>query len=194
MRSAGRPRFVLDQNFPTPIIEALRAYIVEAELVALSALHPRLSTLDDWQLLVALSQEMPQCDGLVTTDNSMLRQERELATLLRTKLTLVVADAVGDDPIKATGLVLAHLPWIAKQRHRHEAQVWVLRTVSKPGEDPWDRLKRIAGQQGEDARALYDRYRIPSLPQLARDLLAAGPNLTRASGRAGKRLRPRRRR
>lgn len=83
MSAVRRPRFVLDQNFPTPIIEALRSYIVEAELVPISALHPRFSTLEDWQLLVAISQETPPCDGLVTTDNSMLRQERELATLLR---------------------------------------------------------------------------------------------------------------
>lgn len=141
--------FALDQNFPTPIIDALRAYIAEAELVPIGDIHPRLPTLDDWEVLVALSEQSPVCDGLITTDNSMLLQERELATLIQTKLTLVVADAAGDDPLKATGLVLAHLPWIAKQRHRHQAQVWLLRTHAKPAEDPWDRLRRIAERQGQ---------------------------------------------
>ncbi len=173
MSPTRRTRFALDQNFPTPIIEALRAYIVEAELVPIGDIHPRLPTLDDCELIVALSQETPACDGLITTDNSMLLQDRELAALIQTKLTLVVADAAGDDPIKATGLVLAHLPWIAKQKHRHQAQVWLPRTMSRPAEDPWDRLRRIAKQQGEtDPKALYDRHRIPSSARLARQLLA----------------------
>ena len=185
MIASERPRFALDQNFPTPIIDALRAYIVEAELVPVHTIHSRLAVLDDWQLLVALSQQTPPYAGLVTTDNSMLLQERELSVLLQAKLTLVVADAAGDDPLKATGLLLAHLPWIAKQKHRHRAQVWVLRTTSRPAEDPWERLQRIGAQQGiADPRAIYDQHQIASLPQLARQLLAAD------SGRSGAPRRP----
>ncbi|HEX5759540.1 MAG TPA: hypothetical protein VF121_10125 [Thermoanaerobaculia bacterium] len=171
-----RPRFALDQNFPAPIVTALRDYIVEADLVAIGDIHPRLPTLDDWQLLVVLSRESPTCDGLVTTDNSMLLQERELAVLIQTKLTLVVADAAGDDPIKATGLGLAYLPWIAKRKHRHQAQVWLLRTMPRPAEDPWERLKRIATQQGEvDPKTLYAKHKIAAPAQLAKELLAVAP-------------------
>jgi hypothetical protein len=187
---SGRPRFALDQNFPTPIIEALGAYIVEAELVPLARLHPRLPTLDDWALLVALSQQTPSCAGLVTTDNSMLLQERELAVLLQTKLTLVVAHASGDDPLKATGLLLTHLPWIARQEHRHRPQLWELRTANKKPDDPWDRLRRIAAQQGsDDPRALYDRHRLGSLKQLAQTLLTprGGRRSSAASRPAGDR-------
>ncbi len=190
-----RPRFALDQNFPAPIVAALRDYIVEADLVAIGDIHPRLPTLDDWQLLVVLSRESPACDGLVTTDNSMLLQERELAVLIQTKLTLVVADAAGDDPIKATGLVLAYLPWIAKRKHGHQAQVWLLRTAPRPAEDPWDRLKRIAQQQGEtDPKALYARHKIAAPAQLARELLAVAPTARGARSPLARRSRRRNRR
>ncbi|HVF59610.1 MAG TPA: hypothetical protein VNJ70_07370 [Thermoanaerobaculia bacterium] len=195
MSQPRRPRFALDQNFPAPIVAALRDYIVEADLVPIGDIHPRLPTLDDWQLLVVLSRDSPACDGLVTTDNSMLLQERELAVLIQTKLTLVVADAAGDDPIKATGLVLAYLPWIAKRKHRHQAQVWVLRTMPRAAEDPWDRLKRIAKQQGDaDPKRLYSRHKIASPAQLAKDLLAmpSSPGGTRS--KLGRRTRRRIRR
>ena len=173
MSSVDRPRFGLDQNFPTPIIDALRDYIVEAELVPISHIHPRLPTLDDWQLLFALSEQLPVCAGLITTDNSMLLQDRELATLIQAKLTLIVADAAGDDPIKATGLLLTHLPWIARQQHRHQAQVWLLRTSSRPAEDPWERLRRIAQHQTNPTLVLFmTGTRIASPARLVRELLA----------------------
>ena len=176
MIPSGKPRFALDQNFPTPIVRALESYIVEAELTPLADLHPRLPVLEDWELLVALSQYAPSFAGLVTTDNSMLRQERELSVLLQTKLTLVVADAAGDDPLKATGLLLTHLPWIARQRHGEQAQVWELRTANKPPLAPWDLLRKIASQQGSgDPRVLYERHQLGSLKALARELLAPAP-------------------
>jgi hypothetical protein len=114
---------------PLPDVEpAEREEHMALRLAAARRQHAGRPTLADWELLVALSQQSPPCAGLVTTDNSMLLQERELAVLLQTKLTLVVADAAGDDPLKATGLLLTHLPWIARQEHRHRAQVWVLRS------------------------------------------------------------------
>ena len=55
---AKRPpvRLALDQNFPTPILAALSDFIVDIELVPLRKIDPRLSTLDDRELIIALHQ------------------------------------------------------------------------------------------------------------------------------------------
>ena len=78
--------FALDKNFPEPIVGVLSDFQADAQLVPLDRIDQRMSTLDDWELLLALHDPW---DGLVTTDSSMLSQGRELATLIQTKLTLV---------------------------------------------------------------------------------------------------------
>jgi len=50
---------------------------------------------------LALHQHKRPWDGLITTDSSMLNQAPELAALLRTKLTLVVATESGYNPVRA---------------------------------------------------------------------------------------------
>ncbi len=108
-----RRLFALDQNFPQPIVSALSEFMAEAELVALADIDARLADLDDWEVLLALHHHEREWDGLLTTDTGMLSLPRELAVLMQTRLTLVVAHAAGHDPLKATGLVLTYLPWIA---------------------------------------------------------------------------------
>jgi hypothetical protein len=117
-------RFALDQNFPTPVVDSLKAYLIEAELVSVRQIDPKLARMDDWELLLALHHSQPRCDGLITTDSSMTSLPRELAVLLQTKLTLVVAAESGHDPLKATGLVLAHLPQICCCWLRRSAEIW----------------------------------------------------------------------
>ncbi len=96
-------RFALDQNFPEPIVNALAAWLrVDAELVPIRTIDLRMATIDDWQILHALHAADEPWDGLITTDARMLSLPKELALLCQTKLTLVVAEAVGHDPIKAT--------------------------------------------------------------------------------------------
>lgn len=168
-----RRLFALDQNFPLPIVAVLRDYMVEAELVAFEAIDPRLSVLDDWEVLLALHHHGRAWDGLITTDASMLRLPRELSVLLQTKLTLVVADAAGHDPMKATGLVLTHLPGICKRTRPNLAQAWVLRATQRPHDDPWSLLTRVAERQGVGADALYAEARL-SREALRKDPLAAG--------------------
>lgn len=90
----------------------------------------------------------------------MLSLPKELALLCQTKLTLVVAEAVGHDPIKATGLILAHLGRICEQTRSDRAQMWRLRTNTRPAEDPWDLVTRVADRRGETAADLYARERL----------------------------------
>jgi hypothetical protein len=51
--------------------------------------------LDDWELLLALHHHEEVWNGLITTDSSMLNQAPELAALIQTKLTLIVAAESG---------------------------------------------------------------------------------------------------
>lgn len=85
--------YALDQNFPQPIVNALTRFQVHAELVPVWQIDERMSDLDDWELLLALHHHERPWAGLITTDRSMLSQARELATLMKTHLTLVVAMA-----------------------------------------------------------------------------------------------------
>ena len=97
-------RLALDQNFPTPILPALADFIVGIELVPLRKIDHRLSTLDDRTLVVALHQLGVQ--GLVTNNYKMLKNPKELAAIVATKLTVFAIEGVGDDPIRATGALL----------------------------------------------------------------------------------------
>jgi hypothetical protein len=163
--------FALDQNFPQPIVESLREFMTEAELVAVGDIDPRLSEIEDWELLLALHHHEREWDGLITTDAGMLVLPRELSVLMQTKLTLVVADAAGHDPLKATGLVLAYLPWVASHTLRDEAQLWVLRAANRPHENPWDWLEKVAGRRDTTAALLYADERLAE-DELERNPLA----------------------
>jgi len=165
------PRFALDQNFPTPIIDALRSFIVEAEVVSVRDIDSRLSRLDDWQLLLALHHHSDRWEGLITTDSSMVLLPRELAVLVQTKLTLVIAEESGHDPLRATGLVLAHLPAIAKRTRPDVAQIWRLRALTPPHRDPWDELARVGRHTNTSARALFAQNKLTD-EELAKDPLA----------------------
>ena len=154
-------RFALDQNFPEPIVEGLADWLAsDAALVPIRRIDKRMATLDDWEVLAALHADETAWDGLITTDAKMLSLPRELAVMSQTRLTLVVAEAVGHDPIKATGLVLAHLGRICEQTRPDEAQVWRLRTSTKPAEDPWDFFTKVAERRGSDPQELYAAERL----------------------------------
>ena len=115
--------FALDQNFPQPIIQALDAFIPEAELVPVWEIDRLLAELDDWEVLLALHHHQRPWDGLITTDSGMVKLPREMATLRQTNLTLVVARDAGHDPIKATGLLFTHLAYICEKTTPDEPQV-----------------------------------------------------------------------
>lgn len=153
--------FALDQNFPEPIVDALAEFLSEdAELVPIRRIDARLPTADDWQVLHRLHINGRPWDGLITSDHNMLGLPKELALLCQTKLTLVVAAAAGHDPIKATGLLLAHLGAICEQTRPDRAQVWTLRTTRKTPADPWAYMTQAATRQDISADALYRRERL----------------------------------
>ncbi|MGZ4777663.1 MAG: hypothetical protein ACXV5L_00580 [Thermoanaerobaculia bacterium] len=172
---SDRRLFALDQNFPQPIVAVLANYIPEAELVPIGDINPRMSRLEDWEVLLALYNDRRPWGGLITNDASMLSLPREMSVLIQTKLTLVVAEATGHDPIKATGLVLAHLPSICERTTRDVPQVWHLRTAARPHDDPWDRLKDIAKRSGGTAKQQFNDHK------LSDDELTTSPLIKRDS-------------
>jgi hypothetical protein len=129
--------FALDQGFPQPIVSALDDYLrVEAKLVPLSVIDRRLPDMEnDWEILLSLHHHAEPWDGLISTDTGMLDLPRELATLMQTRLTLVVCRAVGHDPIRATGLLLTHLSTICNDTNARPCT-----TV-----DAWRRATKGAG-------------------------------------------------
>jgi hypothetical protein len=165
--------FALDHNFPEPIVEVLSEVQDggEADLVSVSDIDPRMADLDDWEIMLALHRHERNWDGLITTDSSMLNQPPELAVLLQTNLTLIVAMGAGDDPIKATGLLFAYLGGICGRTDPDTAQVWKLTAVNRPAHKPWDELKRAADHQQRDVGDLWRENRL-SEAELAVDPLA----------------------
>ncbi len=97
--------FVLDQNFP---FQATGLPWPPALTVSpLRAIDPDLtSDHDDWEIFRAL-HDRGGIDGFITNDASLLNLAREMVMLSRTQIILVVT----------AGLLMLHLPQIAKQQH-----------------------------------------------------------------------------
>jgi hypothetical protein len=163
--------FALDKNFPEPIVSNLSDFQADAQLVPLDRIDARMSTLDDWELLLALHHHPDAWDGLITTDSSMLSQGPELATLIQTKLTLVVAVASGHNPVKASGLLFAYLAGICQRTTCERAQVWRLNAANRPHEDPWDFLRRFAEHKGRSAEDAWAELKL-SAAAMSQDPLA----------------------
>ena len=152
--------FALDQNFPQPLIDAAAPYFQDVELEPLWRIDRRLADLDDWEVLLALHHHARPFDGLITTDDSMLNQARELEVVRQTNLTLVVIRAAGHDPIKATGLLLAHLDYVVSQTTPDRPQVWAFRTGNRPASDPYESIERIAAHQNRDVEEVLGEARL----------------------------------
>lgn len=87
---------------------------------------------------------------MISNDTSMLEQERELAVLGYTHLTLVAPVAAGHDPIRSTGLVLAHIEDIASRTSPRRPQVWRLPSRTGGGNHPDQFLEKLAKQGNID--------------------------------------------
>lgn len=169
--------FALDHNFPDPIVSVLAGYQADAHLVRVDQIDPRMADLDDWELLLGLHHHEDAWDGLITTDSSMLNQGPELAALIQTKLTLVVAMEAGHNPVKACGLLFAHLAGVCNRTRPDTAQVWRLNAVSRPHLEPWDLLALFADHNGRTTEDAWAEYK------LSQSVLAADPLIGR--GRRG---------
>ncbi len=162
--------FALDKNFPQPIVGVLSDFQADARLVPIDQIDRRMSRLDDYELLLALSHHTEPWDGLITTDSSMLAQGPELAALIQTRLTLVVAVASGHNPVKASGLLFAYLAGICQRTTPDRAQIWRLNAANRPSEEPWDFLKRFAEHNDRHVDSVWAEFKL-STTELERDPL-----------------------
>jgi hypothetical protein len=163
--------FALDHNYPAPIIEQAQPYLDDVELVYIEKIDSRLPEFDDWELLLALHHHPRDWDGMISNDTSMLDQERELAVLGYTQLTLVAPVAAGHDPIRSTGLVLAHIENIASQTTPRRPQVWRLGGRTSRGDHPDRFLEKLAKRADLDPIDLR-KEAMPSNAVLRQDPLS----------------------
>lgn len=163
--------FALDHNFPQPIVAVLAEFQADAELVRVDAIDDRMPDLEDWELLLALHHHGDPWDGLITTDSSMLVQGTELAALIQTKLTLVVAMEAGHNPVKASGLLFAYLAGICQRTEPGTAQVWRLNAANRPPDKPWEFVKRYAEHNNRSTDDVWAEFKL-SPEDFARDPLA----------------------
>jgi hypothetical protein len=101
----------------------------------------------------------------------MLDQERELAVPGYTHLTLVAPVAAGHDPIRSTGLVLAHIEDIASRTSSRRPQVWRLPGRTGGGHHPDQFLDKLAKKSNLDPLDLRKKA-MPSRSILQNDPLS----------------------
>jgi hypothetical protein len=133
MQLPKRPAFALDENFPQPILrEAIDKFVLGIEIALLVDIDlSLLGAYQDHELIAELARK--RIDGLVTCDDSMVFRPEVLEAIERFGFTLVTCRRVGDDPVRASGLLLVHLPDVAKRYQRRRPQIWRLGTVeSRP--------------------------------------------------------------
>ncbi len=138
----------------------LTAAMPEATLVPVRKIDQRLIEFDDWQLFLALHHHPEPWDGLITTDSSILKLPKELSVLMQTKLTLVVPTKAGSDPLRATGLLLTHLPHICKNTLRGRAQIWKLSAMLRPNEKPRTYLQQLAERKQTEFRPFFNAHKL----------------------------------
>jgi hypothetical protein len=118
---------VLDENFPEPILrEAIETYVLDLELVSIRDFAPELTgeQVEDWQVILGLRQRGAQ--GLVTCDDAMLEVAQVVAVIEQTTFSVVTCRAAGDDAVKASGMLLTHLPAVGNRHNNDKPQVWRL--------------------------------------------------------------------
>lgn len=163
-----RPRFVLDQNFPAPILSAasLDRWLPEFEIVSIRDHDRRLSRdFEDWEVILGCSQS--GAEGFISDDGGMLDNPRVIAVVEQTRMTLVVCAEINHDPIAATGLLLGHLPRVAKRRRSDRAQIWKIHpTEQRPRKlsEFKERIERNSGMRVDDFRLSKAALQEPLLP------------------------------
>jgi len=80
---------------------------------------------------------------------------------MRTKLSLVVTIAAGDDPILATGLLFVHLTSICRRSDPAAPQIWRLSAAERRPDDPLDLVSKAADHRHMTAGAFLAEGQLP---------------------------------
>lgn len=152
-------RFLLDQDFPLLMADA--GYWPGVTLDPLRDVHRDLTeNHDDWQVLAEISRRGGY-DGFITLDSAMLNQPKEMVVLHQSLLKLIVIDDGGNDPLVATGLLMAYMPQILKRFDESKPQLWIVRPGERKPTNPWDQITAIANHRGANPRQLRTENLVP---------------------------------
>ncbi len=162
------PRFALDEGFPDTIFK-LADLLPGIDLVALRSADSRLvGNSEDWAVLLRLHQL--GYDAFLTTDGRMTEDPKVLAVLHQTRSTLVSFLETGHEAIRASGLTLLHLPYIAKSNVETLPQLWTLRPPQKKdAKKAWDQIGEVASRHAISAQQLFNTQRLTD-EELTNDL------------------------
>lgn len=142
----------LDHNFPVPILDCLHEFIVDVNLLPLRRIDERLADLDDRQLVIALHQL--GYPGFVTSNYKMLQNPRELAAVIATGLNVFAIEAVGHDPLRATGALLLDLPSAVRAMESGARGVFTFRPRKPQPQDPQKIFDRMAMRRSTSPKEL----------------------------------------
>lgn len=152
-------RLALDQNFPTPLIEAVRPWLpMDLVLTSIYNINPAMSELSDVELFVALHQM--GYGGLVTNNYKMLYVPEEIGAIVSTKATVVAVEGLGHDPIRAVGALLLELPGLRDRIKSGQANVFRLAYRQRQPENGWDYLASAAKKQDVPTQDLWELVRL----------------------------------
>jgi hypothetical protein len=153
-----RLRFALDQNFP-PFVMDVAEYFPNTELASLFKIDPRLCDLDDRRLIIYLHQT--GWHGLITNNYRMLWVPPEIAAIAKAKIAVFAVEGLGDDPLRATGAVLQHLPAVLLRVTPGKAQVFKTGKPRSPQpEAAWSYFVQSADRRRTDASDLYEQVKV----------------------------------
>lgn len=146
MQSPRRSTFALDENFPQPILrEAIRKFVLGIEIVLLVDLDPSLlGAYQDHELIANLAKR--GVEGLITCDDNMVLRPEVLNAIEQTRFSVVTCRRVGNDPVRASGLLLVHLPDVAKLHDARVPQIWRLGTIESAPLDFAGHKKQVQGR------------------------------------------------
>lgn len=154
----------LDQNFPEPLLNDLASWLdhLQVKLVPIRCINYELTTVDDQHLVIALYQLGYR--GLITNDHHMLKRPKELAAILKTKLSVLVIKGSGHHPVKATGALLLSLSSYVDYLESHEpegqAKIFQYNPRKLQSRDAWELFSQTARQRNEVASELYSEVKV----------------------------------
>lgn len=157
-KAMGPIELPLDHNFPEPILDAFDLFMPEVKLMPIRRIHTRLPKLDDRALILTLARL--GYSALVTNNYKMLRNPRELAAILHTKVNIVAIEKVGHDPLRAIGGLLLDLPAILRRLDKSKPQAfWIWPRQPRP-QDVWDLMTEAANRLKTNPKDLFDDVRV----------------------------------
>ncbi len=109
----SRLRIALDENFPTPLLDGMRSFIPDADLVGVVDIDRRMRGLrPDWRVVVALHHL--KWPIFVTNDHHALDVPKTIAAVASTGSTFIAIEDTGADPLRAIGALMLELPGLLK--------------------------------------------------------------------------------